>query len=350
MFKIGMLPRKFSAAQRDLKHSQERVRLEAIADLARSSDGEKAAAREALAGVLLDPVAQVRAKALVALADLGRSDRLEDGFLSILNAVKSSLTDPSEMVRQMACLAIGELGQPEDTALTSALRPFLRATDPGLRFQSLNAFTRLRGQGWAGELALALQDRDPYVCRIALRLLDEVAVEHGAQCRQESSLEAHLRALLSADDLLNSALAEIALFDLGYDVKLRATLRVLGRKLRGAEPVDVQAAIETVAFAGETLALPLLRRRAFGLFGISWDPFRWLAIAALARLDDPQGQEVLAKGLRNPKETERFAALQALITIRLASMEPEVKLAREEGHSFPDELLKMLAESAGFSS
>ena len=106
MLAPSLLPRNLEAAFRDLESERAATRAAAIRDVVRhalGADGTRERAVPLLEKALReDAVAQVRAAAALALADLGAAEALA----TLLVAVE----DEDPHVRQMALSALGEIG------------------------------------------------------------------------------------------------------------------------------------------------------------------------------------------------------------------------------------------------
>jgi hypothetical protein len=100
----------------------------------------------------------------------------------------------------------------------------------------------------------------------------------------------------------------------GLEGPVDALLEVAARRLRVREPHDEQLALELIGRLGLTEGAPALSARAFGLVGVTLDPFRWTALGALARLGDPRalGRIERALGARSPRQVALALGAAAL--------------------------------------
>jgi hypothetical protein len=287
MLGLPPLPRTLDAALRDIEHERHGVRLSALIDLVRLSNGPtRPRAVHALSRALLrDPSAEVRAQAAVGLADSHASEARAE--------LLAALDDAHVRVLELAVLALGEVSEPGDPEVVAALRPLLAHEQAALRFQALIAFERLAGDDADDALVRASDDDDDEVRCMAFRLADRrfeereppAALVHGAR----KSLEA-------APTVANAtaALFLAAHADRSADGALVA---VLEGKIPCGTDADLQAVMETVAGLGIEAARPALARRAFGAFGVRVDTLGWSACIALARLGDERARRAILRGL-----------------------------------------------------
>ncbi|GMV15154.1 MAG: HEAT repeat domain-containing protein [Polyangiaceae bacterium] len=315
MFGLSPLPRTLAAALRDAGDKKLEVRVSAVRDLGRHAREGADVAVERLRRVLSeDSAVAVRAEAAVALADAGARAALPA-------LVEAAGRDDAPRVRQMALVALGELGQADDEDATRVIERALRDEQPELRFQALIAFAQLQGAGALDVLHRFVRDEDPHVRYVALRLAEERWLESGD---------------VELPERLGNA-ARAALDDTDTSVKLAAAL-VLGRAgdksgasvivdavrsgQGAAEPEDAEAAIELAGALGLDDARGGLARRAFGVFGVSRDPFAWQARVALARLGDARARQAILRGLGSWSRDARTLAVAAAGRARLAEARP----------------------------
>lgn len=304
MFKLEPLPRNLEACRRDIAHKDVKVRLSVVSDLARgASQGDRSTRLELLSQALDDSSPEVRRRALVALADLTAKE-MRDRVLALLR-------DPEISVRQMAVLCLGEIAHETDEEVVGRLASFLRAGDPAVRYQALIAHTELCKGEAQGDLERALRDEDGEVRELAVRLVDEVLVAQGAAL-SEALKKALVRAAVEDEAPGVRLVAELLCGELGLDAPREMVRRVVLRQVRVREPRDEQRALLLAGRLGFTDALPELKKRAFGRLGISLDPFRWSALAALCRLGDERAFEKLTAALRTRSPVDRTMALESL--------------------------------------
>jgi hypothetical protein len=91
-----------------------------------------------------------------------------------------------------------------------------------------------------------------------------------------------------------------------------------------SDPADEQVAIELCGALGVRAAIPALRRRAFGLFGWTRDPFLWQARVALAQLGDERAVQAILKGLSSRLWHVRAVAVDAVGRARLQAARPRL--------------------------
>lgn len=318
MLGLSPLPRTLAAAVRDAGHKKVEVRLSAVRDLGRhAGDGADAAIARLRELLCEDAAAAVRGEAAVALADAGARAAVPD-------LVRSAKGDDAPRVRQMALVALGELAGPDDVEAVRVIERALRDEQPELRFQALIAHARVAGQDALAALHRAMRDDDAHVRYVAFRLAEE---------RWSGGGEAELPPRLAQA-------ARAALEDPAAEVRLAAAL-VLGRAgdLRGAdviveairsgagadEPEDAEAAIDLAGSLGLAAARGPLERRAFGLLGVSRDPFAWQARVALARLGDARARASILRGLAAWSRDARTLAVAAAGRARLEEARPLIE-------------------------
>lgn len=257
-------------------------------------------------GALADPHAQVRRRALLALADLiprGGAEHAQK------QRVLSLLADVDLGVRQMAVLCLGEISPPEDPEVLGRLELLLRAGAPEIRYQALLSRCQLSGASAAPDVHRMMEDQDPNVRELAVRLLDESVLTDGPVPKE--SLDALEKA--SKDEFAYVRLvSELVLGERGLSGSRVMIGQVVRRDLRAKEPRDEQMAVQLAGRLELRDLLPALRRRAFGVFGYSMDPFRWVALGSLARLGDDKAMQKLVESLRSRRYVDRVLAAQGL--------------------------------------
>jgi HEAT repeat protein len=311
VFKVAPLPRNLEACRRDFGNPDSRVRLSVVRDLGRG-DSDRAGRIELLTRGLADADSSVRRACLIALADLGAAEAL-DQVLPLLRDVEIG-------VRQMAVLCLGEIAQPTDKEVVGRLASLLRAGDPSIRYQALIAHSQLLPEGAADDLENALKDEDPEVRELAIRLVDEVLLAAGMPLGEK--LMAALRRASDEQDPRVRLVAQLVLGQMGEDVGFDMILLVAAGKYRVREPRDEQTALELAGAMRLFEAAPDLRRRAFGRFGIAVDPFRWVALSSLCRLGDARAFEKLKASLGARHLPDRTLAVEGLGTSGLTEALP----------------------------
>ena len=329
MFGLAPLPRHLQAALADERNKKQSVRLSAVRDLARlAADPEaRAEALDALCRVLAkDEAATVRAEAALALADAEGSEGVE----SLLDA----LEDAHLEVRQMAWVALGELGA-ESPRARDAVAGALGDDAPAIRFQALIAAHRLLGDGAASAIGDKVGDPDPLVRAMALRLAEE---------RELHTVVPAAKRALDDEELSVRLAAAIFLARLGHRDGGKVMVSALSAPRGQLSPEDEQAAIELSAELGLKKARPALERRAFGVFGVSRDPFAWHARIALARLGHPRAKEAILKGLSAWTRDARTLAVVAAGRAHLSeAKETLAAMAKDTSRADPDAVREALA-------
>jgi HEAT repeat protein len=327
MYAWSPLPRSQGAALRDGAHPKARVRLSAVADLARwasAEDGEPCVAR-LLQLAERDPDLEVRAAAVLALADA----EAESALPVLLEAARSA----APRVRQMALVALGELAPAEDPRTLALLRDALDDAAPALRFQALVAAGRLFATDeLCACLTRALAEGEANVRYIACRIIEErffLSADVDETFRK--ALEQQLVPRLSDPDADVAVAAAVLLAPRGVEAARGVLVDALNRRRSFAHADDEQAAIELCAELRLGAALPGLRARAFGgvLRGSSALSFQ--ARVALARLGDERARQQILSGLSSWSRNVRAQAVAAAGHARLEAARPRLLQMREGG-------------------
>jgi HEAT repeat protein len=171
MTPLAPLPRTLDAALRDAGHAKLMVRMSALRDLGRLASGPD---REQVLAALIralreDEAPAARGEAAVALADAKAHECTE--------VLTLASRDEHDYVRQMALLALGEVAAPRDREAIGAVERALRDRAGPIRFQALIAYGRLAEERAEPQLFSAIDDDDPKVRYIALRILEERCFE-----------------------------------------------------------------------------------------------------------------------------------------------------------------------------
>lgn len=310
MFEVALLPRNLAACALDLKHKDPKIRIAVLKDLARTAQEEERPERVSLlVSALQDTEPQVRCQALLSLADY-KATEARDPVLPLL-------ADPEMKVRQMAVVCLGEIADPSDHEVLGRLASLLRAGHPSLRYQALLAHSHLLPKQAAADLLMAMKDADPEIRELALRLVDEVLIA-GEQVVSEP-LASEIKKACSDVVPQVRLMAQILAADLGFDTPFDLIVEVVSGSLRTREPRDEQWAIELAGKRRITSAVAGLERRAFGRFFPSFDPFRWVALGALARLGHERARARLIQSLRARSIVDRTLAVQTLGEVGEAS-------------------------------
>ncbi len=332
MFEVPLLPRNLSAAERDLAHPRERVRLEAVRDLARwVEDPEERGARVELLGrASRDAALAVRKQALLALADLADARALP--------LVRPMLRETAVELRELAVLVIGECAVQEDEVAIGDVRPLLGASEPRLRFQALAALARLAPAERAGAVSDALRDPDAEVRTLALELVDELWPRSATPTEVLDGVE-RLRDELDPRARL---LRELILAERGQASTTVAILEVVEGRVRLRSVELTARALEAAGRLRLEPARPGLERRAF-----SWSAsgtFRTTARAALAALGDPRAVASMRKELAHKSRARAGSALLALVRANALEFRPEVERAYEEFAAASEDVRQELHE------
>ncbi len=342
MFSLPPLPRTLAACRRDLESEKDQVRVSVARDLGRrASDAERQEQIELLHLCLDDRAAAVRKQALVSVADIEGCE-LRDRLLS-------ALCDAELEVRQLAVVALGEVARSDDEEVLGRLASLLNAGAAAVRYQALLAYSNLRPESCEGDLIAALSDEDAEIRRLALRLIDEVFL--GAQVKLGERTNRTVLSACNDDDAHVSLLAQLVCGELRLDAPRARLLEVVDRRLKVLEPRDEQWAIELCGRLSLFAARPGLRRRAYGVLGWSSDPFRWVALGALARLGEEEALTRLLRQLGSRNYMQRVLAVDALgrsarpEALRALS-EHRFRLAQESGPR-PEDEKKLVDDALG---
>jgi HEAT repeat protein len=324
VFKLHALPRTLSAAERDVQSREAKVRLSALADLGRFT--EEPARSSAVALVrqsLRDADLEVRARALLVLADL-RAEECTDELLRLLG-------DAQPRVRQMTLVALGELARPGDAVVLGRVGAFLTVAEPALRYQALAAWARLQPEPPVEVLVERSTDADAEVRALALRLAQERWLDvgralppqilHAASARLADD-SPHVRLLAAI--LLGRAARWAERTPAEREAAERILLEAVDRRRGISEPIDEQEAIELCGALPIEAARRALRRRAFGLWGTSRDPFALQAKVALALLGDERARDSILAGLSARSWHVRSASAEAAARARLVEALPRI--------------------------
>lgn len=339
MFQVALFPRTLAACKTDLEHRDPQVRLSVLKDLVKGEKPEERGARIALlAQALSDSHADVRRQALVALADFGAHEAIED--------VLVLLRDVEIGVRQMAVLCLGELAEPEDDVVIGRIASLLRAGDPSLRYQALLAHAQLRPEEAADDLLQGLRDVDAEIRELAIRLVDEVLLARDICV--PPALEEAIRGALTDDNAHVRLQAELFFAAQGAHGPYEGISRVVSRQLRPKEPRDEQMSIVYSGRLGLVAAKGGLERRAYGRFLASLDPFRFHALGALGRMGEEKALEKLRTILRTGSAIERNSAVQALAeTAHPEALAQLEALVGQSGRVDQEFLLETLQKARG---
>jgi HEAT repeat protein len=249
-----------------------------------------------------DPALAVRKQALLSIADV-QARELRDRLLGLLS-------DPELEVRQLAVMALGEITDGGDPEVVGRLAGLLSAGSPAVRYQAILAYANLRPGHCEGDLKKALTDEDHEIRKLALRLIDEVLLP-GTTELKPVTLE-QIRRCCNDDHPYVALLGQLICGELAVEAPRGRIIEVVRRNLKVTEPRDEQWAVELCGRLQLQEAVSALRRRAYGVLGFSGDPFRWVALGALARLGDEGALQRLLKNLQSRSYMLRVLAVEAL--------------------------------------
>ncbi|HSC88951.1 MAG TPA: HEAT repeat domain-containing protein [Polyangiaceae bacterium] len=273
----------------------------------------------------------MRRRALLSLADRRA--------VEASGSVVALLDDEDPSAAQFALVVLGELGAAD---CLEAIRPYLEAVEPAFRFQALQAWARLAPNQLAGPLAARLEDTDPKVRLLALRLLEEWLLDTpGAEL--DSVLEARVQRLASDADRDVALVGQLVGAELGLQVPHDQLIALVNRRRSAPEPRDEQGAIEFCGRQRLAAARAGLASRARGAWGLSFDPFRFQALAGLAALGDVRAHAKLEKLLRG-RGSSRALAVFAIGRVGPPGFRARLtELASEPGDLDPELLREALA-------
>lgn len=333
------LPRNLEASFRDLSSERAPTRVSAIRDVVRHAMRNDAARERAIPAFerLLrhDGSAAVRAGAAVGLADV------RAGVSTLLFAVEDD--DPS--VRQMALSALGEIG---DCRATGRLERALRDERPEVRYQAVIAFARVaKDDPSAVALALgrALDDRDESIRYIAMRLIEEHALD--GQPLRDARLVSRAEQLIDASDEAVAVVAALYLARLGRAAGREVVVSVVGGRRTTPEVEDEAACIEltgeleireaTAALEGRVWGRSRGVRALLAWGGSDQASSAWHARIALARMGHARAKAEILQDLSSWRRQVREAAVVAVGRARMAEALP---LLEKLGDTVDAELLR----------
>ena len=314
MFQPKPLPRTLDAALRDIKHERRHVRESAVRDLYRLAHTDARASAlsalvEALAG---DSDAAIRGACALALADADAHSELD----AVIDAAKAEQAH----VAEMALVAIRELSPPGHRGASAIIRYHLRSDSPALRFQALTAASRVLSEGFETVALQALEDSDPKVRYLVLRVSEE-------RWQTESlpeTISAAAEAALEDVDVRVRIAAAMLLAPLGHTRAGRTLADALNQRIRLSAAEDEQTLVELAGELGLKEAIPGLRAHIRGRFGLVPGRLAWQARVALARLGDARAVAWIRRGLASRNSDTRTLAVVAVGQARLRSLEPEL--------------------------
>lgn len=319
MFSPTPLPRTLEASFRDLTSERAPTRVSAIRDVVRHALRNDAA-RERVIPIferLLqhDDSAAVRAQAAVGLADV------RGGMSALLVAIE----DDDAYVRQMALSALGEIG---DRRASGRLERALRDERPEVRYQAVIAYARVAKDdpdAVALALAHALDDRDEAIRYIAMRLIEEHAID--GEPLRDTRLAARAEQLIDAPNEAVAIVAALYLARLGHPSGREVVVAVIAGRRSTPELEDEHACIElagelqmqeaTRALEGRVWGRPRGLRAIFAWGGDSRSSSAWHARIALARMGHDRAKAEILGDLTSWQRRARDAAVVAAGRARL---------------------------------
>ncbi len=329
MYIWSPLPRSLGATFRDAEHEKPRIRISAIADLARwvGTQDRESCVRKLIALVETDTDVEVRATAALALADAGAAE----GLGALLEAAHAG----PPRLRQMALVAIGELAEPGDAAAIRVVLGALRCDAPALRFQALVAAGRLlTSEQLLPCLLTALSDAESKLRYVACRIADErFSRNEGVEDAAVASLNARFCELCADPEREVALAAAVSLAARGSAPAIELMIRALNGRRGFSQIEDEQAAIELCADMHLDAARPGLAARAFGgIFGGS-SPLAFQARVALARLGDERACQQIVRGLSSWSRSTRAQSVAAAGLARLQAARPRLLEMRANGRA-----------------
>lgn len=294
---LGLPPLRpnFDAAVRDVAAKNPAMRIQAAERLGDATDEERALVATPLRTMLADRDARVRAAAIEACGRVQSSE--------LVGEVIARINDADPLVREVAVVALARLG---GVAATAAVRDALTSEHAETRFQAAMSYVELCPDD-AEPLRPLIHDEDPMV-RI-----------HTVQ------------ALVSSADPLAATLLAECWGDHNPQVRRRVAIAFAGRgDGRGLNDVllalnDAELvfdALDALGHLGDKSAGDAIAHLAAGLL----QPLvvKATAGAALARLGDPRGVEVLRRVLRAWRADGRSVAVEFVGNLRLRPLLPEL--------------------------
>ena len=328
VFEPLQLPRSLPAALRDVSNPKTWVRRSVLRDLVRHAEGERRdeVLRALEQRAIDDPIVNLRADALLALADSAATESLD--------VILRGADDNEPRVRQMAVVALGELAPAGHAVASSIIRQALVSTEAAMRYQALIAARRVVPAVLEKALETALSDEDLELRYLALRLLDESDFEQISESEKVT-------------------IAGRALNDEGHKVRVAAAL-ILGRAgdsraeahLAGAiggrdlEHDDVSAAISLCGAQGYKSAREALMKRAHTGFRLVPDPHGLDARVALAKLGDAGVISGILGDLSAWTRHARNMAVMAAGSAALAAAEGPLERMRNQPRRADPELVE----------
>ena len=311
-FVPAALPRNLKAALRDIDSRKVQVRRSAARDLGTHVDSSARAQVVARLSAVAeqDPDTEVRAQAILALADGGATE--------VVAVLVQLANTAAPRVMQMALLALSELAQPGEPEACAAAHRALSSELPGLRYQGLVALRHISEKVAAPTIATALVDPDDEVRWVAVRLLDELfqQMESEGEAREWAlPLIPRLRAVLHDRNLRVAAASQLLLARWGDAEAIHDLPALLSANGSSLERQDELDAIRLVARFRVEAAKPALQKRAWPLFFDT--PVAFEARVALAHLGDSRAEQSILRDLHSPVASRCARAIEPVGLLRL---------------------------------
>ncbi len=323
MFGLPPLPRKLEACVRDLGLKKTDVRRSAIRDLAKIADGNEDTRKQAISllskSLTNDDEPSVRADAATALADL----RANECLPALLVAVE----DAHPIVGQMALAALGEIN---DCRALPRIERAAKDDRPELRYQAAIARAQmLEGEALLDALVAAIEDSDPNVRYIGLRLTEERIVKkdvRAAVVDASSTIGKSIRKAAIAKEPALSVASAILLGRLG-DRSVIPELLAAARKDRAIAKEDEEAVYETLGALRVMEAKSLLETRAWGIRSMFEEGPALAARVGLARLGDARAIKSIEEDVASPKLNKKTRGAVAAGRARLKQLREKIENA-----------------------
>lgn len=311
-FMPAALPRNLTAALRDIDSRKVQVRRSAARDLGTHvASNARAQVVEQLSAVAeQDPDTEVRAQAILALADGGAIEAVAL-LVRLANAA-------APRVMQMALLALSELAQPGESDALDAAHQAMGSELPALRYQGLVAVRCLAGKAAVSTIATALSDSDDEVRWVAVRLLDELyqQIESAAEASEWAApLTPSLRTVMHDHNRRVATAAQLLLARWGDADAIRDLALLLSASGSSLDRQDELDAIRLTARFRVLEAKAALQKRAWPLFFETTVAFE--ARVALAHLGDSRAEQSILHDLRSPVASKCARAIEPVGLLRL---------------------------------
>jgi HEAT repeat protein len=311
-FVPAALPRNLTAALRDIDSRKVQVRRSAARDLGTHvGSAARAQVVERLSAVAeQDPDTEVRAQAILALAD--------GGAIEAVAVLVRLANTAAPRVMQTALLALGELAQPGEPHALVVAHQALGSELPALRYQGLVALRCIAGIAAASTLATALGDPDDEVRWVAVRLLDELfqQIEGAAEASKwVLPLIPGLRTVRQDRNRRVVAAVQLLLARWGDTDAIRDLSLLLSTNRSSLERQDELDAVRLVARFRVVEAKSALQKLAWPWFFETSIAFE--ARIALAHLGDNRAEQSILRDLHSSVASRCARAIEPVGLLRL---------------------------------